>query len=137
MRNGRRIQRVDHTEQNPTLKVLLMLAKVYHNPRCGKSREALTWLESNNIAFEVIKYMDEPLTYDELDALLRTLKLDPMDLVRQNETEWKEYFASSELEDEEVIYAMIEYPKLMQRPIVEKAGKAVIARPADRIQEIL
>ncbi|MDG1252247.1 MAG: arsenate reductase (glutaredoxin) [Schleiferiaceae bacterium] len=114
-----------------------MLAKVYHNPRCGKSREALTWLESNNVAFEVIKYMDEPLTYDELDALLRTLKLDPMDLVRQNETEWKEYFASSELEDEEVIYAMIEYPKLMQRPIVEKAGKAVIARPADRIQEIL
>jgi arsenate reductase len=114
-----------------------MTAKVYHNPRCGKSREALTWLESNHIAYEVIKYMDEPLTYATLDALLQTLNLDPMDLVRQSEAEWKAHFAASELEDEEVIYAMIEYPKLMQRPIVVLGDKAVVARPADRIAEII
>ena len=114
-----------------------MTAKVYHNPRCGKSRESLAWLETNNIAYEVVNYMAEPLTYEELDSVLQVLNVDPMDVIRTNEPEWKEHFAGSELEDEELIYAMIEYPKLMQRPIVVIGDKAVVARPADRIAEIV
>jgi len=84
-----------------------------------------------------VRYMDEPLTYAELDDLLQRMDMDPMDLVRTQEPEWKEHFASNELEDEEVIYAMIEYPKLMQRPIVAIEDEAVVARPAERIAEIL
>jgi arsenate reductase len=114
-----------------------MTAKVYHNPRCGKSREALAWLEAKNIPYEIVRYMDEPLTYAELDDLLQRMDMDPMDLVRTQEPEWKEHFASNELEDEEVIYAMIECPKLMQRPIVAIGYEAVVARPADRIAEIV
>jgi arsenate reductase (glutaredoxin) len=114
-----------------------MTANVYHNPRCGKSREALAWLEAKNIPYKVVRYMDEPLTYAELDDLLQRMDMDPMDLVRTQEPEWKEHFASNELEDEEVIYAMIEYPKLMQRPIVAIGDEAVVARPAERIAEIL
>jgi len=114
-----------------------MTAKVYHNPRCGKSRESLAWLEAKNIPYEVVNYMAEPLTYEELDSVLQVLNVDPMEVIRTNEPEWKEHFAGSELEDEELIYAMIEYPKLMQRPIVVIGDKAVVARPADRIAEIV
>ena len=81
--------------------------------------------------------MAEPLTYEELDSVLQVLNVDPMEVIRTNEPEWKEHFAGSELEDEELIYAMIEYPKLMQRPIVVIGDKAVVARPADRIAEIV
>lgn len=114
-----------------------MTAKVYHNPRCGKSRESLAWLEAKNIPYEVVNYMDEPLTYEELDSVLQMLDVDPMAVVRTNEPEWKEHFATSELEDEELIYAMIEYPKLMQRPIVVLGDKAVIARPTELLERLL
>lgn len=114
-----------------------MTAKVYHNPRCGKSRESLAWLEAKNIPYEVVNYMDEPLTFEELDGLLQILDVDPMDVVRTQEPEWKAHFAASELEDEELIYAMIEYPKLMQRPIVVIGDKAVIARPAELLERLV
>ncbi len=113
-----------------------MTAKVYHNPRCGTSREALTWLETHQIPYEVVRYMDEPLTYAELDTLLQRLDMDPMDLVRKQEPEWKEHFATNELEDEEVIYAMIEYPKLMQRPIVAYGDRVIVARPVEALEEL-
>ena len=114
-----------------------LTATVYHNPRCTKSREALAWLESKGIETEVVKYLDEPLTFETLQAVIDQLGVEPKALIRTNEAEWKSEFKGSELGDEELIYAMIEYPKLMQRPIVVIGDRAVVARPADAIEGLL
>ena len=114
-----------------------MTAKIYHNARCGKSREAVTYLSEKGIPAEIIEYMKDPLTYDALDQLLQLLEMSPIDVIRTQEPEWKEHFAAHELEDEELIYAMIEYPKLMQRPIVVIGGKGLIARQVEVIATLL
>jgi len=113
------------------------MIKIYHNPRCSKSREALQYLETKNLPHEVIKYMDEPLTFDQLDELLDELGMYPFELIRQNEQIWKDEFAEKDMDDNELIYLMVEYPQLIQRPIVVNDGAAVVARPADKIEEIL
>ena len=113
------------------------MIQVYHNPRCSKSREALKWLDDRQISYEVIKYMDEPMTFDEVDELVALAGFHTLDLIRTNEKIWKEEFADKELDDNELIYAIIEYPQLLQRPIVINGDKGVIARPAEKIQEIL
>lgn len=109
---------------------------IYHNPRCGKSREALALLEEKNATIDVINYINEPLTFDQLRDVLDILDIPAEDLIRKNEAVWKDLFADKELSEEEFIYAMIEHPKLMQRPIVVKGDKAVIARPASEIEQL-
>lgn len=113
------------------------MIKIYHNPRCAKSREALQYLEDKNLPHEVIKYMDEPLTFEELDELLEVLGMYPFELIRQNEQIWKDEFKDKDMDDNELIYLMVEYPQLIQRPIVVNDTLAVVARPADRIEEVL
>ena len=113
------------------------MIKIYHNPRCTKSRQALQLLEEKGVAHEVVKYMDEPLTPAELSKLLAKLDIDAKDLVRTKEQIWKDEFADKEMDDEELILAMIEFPKLMERPIVEHGDKAVIGRPTEKILEVL
>ncbi len=113
------------------------MIKVFHNNRCTKSREALKYLEDKGLEYEVIYYMDDPLNYDELSAILEMMDVDAIELVRTNEAEWKENFADKELDDDELIFAMIEFPKLMQRPIVVNGEKAVVARPTEKIDEVL
>ncbi|NCF95888.1 MAG: arsenate reductase (glutaredoxin) [Bacteroidetes bacterium] len=109
---------------------------IYHNPRCTKSREALAWLEANGHEPVIVRYLDEALTYEVLDALLQTMDMDPRALIRSNEADWKSHFADAELGDEELIYAMIEYPKLMQRPIVSWKNKAAVGRPLEAIKAL-
>ncbi|MFN4298147.1 MAG: ArsC/Spx/MgsR family protein [Thermaurantimonas sp.] len=118
-----------------TLKMLI----VYHNPRCAKSREAIKWLEERNIPFQIKRYLDEPLTFEEVEKLVELAGFHTIDIMRTNEQVWKKKYAELELDDNELIYAIIEDPILMQRPIVYNPEKdlAVIARPADKIQEIL
>lgn len=113
------------------------MIKVYHNPRCTKSREALAYLDEKGAEYEVVEYMKEPLTPMDLESILEALDMTAIELIRKNEADWKENFADKELEEDEVMLAMIEYPKLMQRPIVMNGGKAVVARPAQEIDKVL
>lgn len=113
------------------------MIRVYHNPRCAKSREAVQYLEEKGEKAEIVEYMKDPLTPNELEIILDALDMVPMELIRTNEAEWKAEFKEKELDDDELILAMIEFPKLMQRPIVMKGDKAVIARPATEIDKLL
>lgn len=109
----------------------------YHNSRCTKSREALQILQDKNINPEVIEYMKEPLTPADLEEILEKLDMDAIDLVRKKEKVWKEEFADKELTEDEVILAMIEYPQLMERPILVNGDKARVGRPPEDILEII
>lgn len=111
--------------------------KLYHNPRCSKSREALQLLEEKGINPEIILYMKEPITPNELESILEKLDIDASDLIRKNEKIWKEEFADKELTEDELIFCMIEYPQLMERPILENKDQARIGRPTDKILEII
>ena len=115
------------------------MIKVYHNPRCRKSREALAYLEEKGISFEVRQYMkdEESMTSSELEEVLDALNMDALDLVRKNEALWKEEYRDLELGEDEIILAMIENPRLMERPIILNGDKAVVARPAEKAEEVL
>ena len=111
--------------------------KIYHNPRCSKSREGLAILEASKVNFETIQYLETPITKDELIHIIQLLNISPIDLVRKNEAIWKENFKGKTLSDSEIIMAMIQNPKLIERPIVINNGKAVIGRPPELIKTIL
>ncbi|WP_293295325.1 arsenate reductase (glutaredoxin) [Allomuricauda sp.] len=113
------------------------MIKIYHNPRCRKSREGLAILEKSGKDFEVIKYLDDVPSKEELTALISYLGIAPIDLVRKNESIWKENFRGRNLTDDEVISAMANYPKLIERPIVVHGKKAVVGRPPENISKLL
>lgn len=113
------------------------MIKIYHNPRCSKSREGLCTLQNSNKNIEVINYFETPLTVDELKKIISLLKIKPIDLVRIKEVIWKEQFKDKNLNDEQIIEALVENPQLIERPIVVNGDKAVIARPLDKIHEII
>jgi arsenate reductase len=110
---------------------------IYHNPRCGKSRPCLAFLETSNHTFEVIKYLEHPLQHQELTELIQKLHLEPIELIRTKETIWIEHFKEKKLSDTEIIQSMVDFPILMERPIVVNGKKAVVARPLERINDIL
>ena len=114
-----------------------MKATIYHNSRCSKSREALNYLEGLDLELEIVEYLKNPITFMDLDNVLRILNISPDDVIRKNEKDWKENFASRELNDEELIYSILEFPKLLQRPIVIIGDSGVIARPANLIDNLL
>ncbi|MEM6865385.1 MAG: arsenate reductase (glutaredoxin) [Bacteroidota bacterium] len=111
--------------------------KIYHNPRCRKSREGLAFLEQNRYDFEVVRYLENPLTRQELLSIIEKLEVSPIDLIRRSESVWKENFKGKTLSDQELVEAMLQFPKLMERPIVVHNERAIIARPAERIKDIL
>lgn len=111
--------------------------KYYHNSRCRKSREGLALLEEKGYTPELVEYMKEPMSPAELLDLLDKLDMDAIDLVRTKESVWKEEFKDKELDEEELVLAMIEYPQLMERPILVVGDKAAIGRPAEKLLEIL
>lgn len=111
--------------------------KIYHNPRCGKSREGLAILQESKLPFEIINYLKTPLSKDELTEIIKLLNIPPLDLVRKNETIWKENHKGKNLSDSEIIKAMVENPQLIERPIVINKGKAIIGRPPELIKTIL
>lgn len=110
---------------------------LFHNPRCGKSREGLAIVEKSGQAFEVVKYLENPLDVKELKELLGKLELKPLDLIRKKETIWVEQFKGKNLTDDELIVAMATYPILIERPIVIKGNKAIIGRPTEKILSFL
>ena len=110
---------------------------IYHNPRCGKSRECLAFLENATHDIQVIKYLDTKFDFDSLSEIMKKLNYKPIDLVRIKEKIWIENFKSKTLSDTQIIEAMIEFPSLIERPIVVFNEKAVVARPLERINLIL
>lgn len=111
--------------------------KIYHNPRCRKSREGLAILQDAKIEPEIIDYIKNPISFEELADILRKLDIPAIDLVRKNEAIWKENFKSKELNEKEVIEAMVSFPKLIERPIVVHKEAAVIGRPPEKIKELI
>ncbi len=113
------------------------MIKIYHNPRCSKSRQGLEIIEQSGKEFQVIKYLEDIPTEKELRELLKYLSFKPSDLVRKNETVWKENYKGKSLTEDEILKALIEHPKLIERPIVVNRNKAVIGRPPQIIEEII
>jgi arsenate reductase len=113
------------------------MIKIYHNPRCTKSRQGLEVLEKSGKQFEVIKYLENIPTKDELRKVLGYLNISAENLVRKNEAIWKENYRGKNLSEEEILDAMIQYPKLIERPIVLRDNKAVIGRPTEKIYDLL
>jgi arsenate reductase len=110
---------------------------IYHNPKCRKSREGLLYLQEKGLEYTVVEYLRNPLTREQLKDLLMKLNMRPEQIVRTQEDEYKEKLKGKSFNDEEWITILIENPKLIQRPIVVKNHKAVLAQPADEIERLL
>ncbi len=113
------------------------MTKIYHNPRCSKSRQGLEILTKSGKPFEIIKYLDDNLSAKALKEIIALLGIKPIDLVRKNEAIWKSDFKGKTLTDSEIIEAMVNNPKLIERPIVINGKKAVIGRPPELILDII
>lgn len=111
--------------------------KIYHNPRCRKSREGIKILEDSKRDFEVVLYLENPPSEKELKAIVSKLGIKPIELVRKGEADWKTNFKGKDLSDDEIIKAMTIYPKLIERPIVISDEKAVVGRPPELIKNLL
>ena len=110
---------------------------IWHNPRCSKSRAALTLLEERKEDFNIYKYLDENPTTQEISELLQKLGITPRELMRTKEDIYKELNLKEENDDKKLIEAMANNPKLIERPIVIKDNRATIGRPIENITEIL
>jgi arsenate reductase len=111
--------------------------KIYHNPRCSKSRQTLALIQENGVEPEVVLYLGNIPSTEELRDLLSKLEITPMQLIRKGEKDWKENYKGKELSDAQLIQAMIAHPKLIERPIVVKDNKAVLGRPPENALELL
>jgi arsenate reductase len=110
---------------------------IYHNSRCSKSREGVCFLENTKQPFQVINYLENIPTKEELKELIRKLNISPIELVRKKETIWISTYKNRKLSDDEIIQVMIDNPKLIERPIIVNGDKAIIARPTEKINEII
>lgn len=111
--------------------------KIYHNPRCSKSRETLALIQKAGISPEIIDYLVDVPTEAELKELIEVLGIKPYDLLRKGEADFKDNFKGKDLSDDEWIAAMVKFPKLIERPIVVKQKKAVLGRPPENVKELL
>ena len=112
--------------------------KIYHNPRCRKSRETLQLIQEAGLEPEIIEYLKDPPTASELDAILKKLKLQPRQIMRTGEDIYKELkLKDRELSRSEAIQILVEHPKLIERPIVVKGKQAVLGRPPENVRSLL
>ena len=112
--------------------------RIFHNPRCSKSRQALELLTASGIEPEIIRYLETPPTEQELSCILDALGRQPRELMRTGESEYKELgLDNPDLSREQLIAAMVATPKLIERPILLANGKAAVGRPPENILTIL
>ena len=111
--------------------------KIYHNPRCSKSRQNLYLIEGKNKKVEIIEYLETPATVEEIESILEKLGIKAIDLVRKKEKIWIEDYKGRDLTDKKIIEAMVENPKIMERPIVIVGNKAIIGRPPENVLTIM
>jgi len=110
-----------------------MNIKIYHNPRCSKSRQTLAILEKETTDFKIIEYLKNPLSFDEIKKIVEKLAIKPIELVRKNEQIWKDNYKLKEMTDVEIIKAMEKNPKLIERPIVINEKHGIIGRPPEKV----
>lgn len=110
---------------------------IWHNPRCGKSRDALKLLEAEGIAPEIVRYLDDTPSEAEIRRVLGMLGIGARDLMRTKETLYKALGLKTVTDEDALIRAMAEHPKLIERPVVIKEGKAVIGRPPEKVVELV
>jgi arsenate reductase (glutaredoxin) len=110
---------------------------IWHNPRCSKSRQALALLDENGCEKEIIKYLEQTPNKSEIKKVLAMLGISPRELMRTKEDIYKELDLKNENNEEKLIEAMAENPKLIERPIIIKGNKAIIARPPEKALELL
>jgi len=113
------------------------MIKIYHNSQCRKSRGGLQYLKGKNLPFEIVEYMKKPFTEKQLETILSKLNKKPSEIIRTQEEYFKKNLKGKEFNDHEWIMIMIQNPKLIQRPIVEKDYKAVIGDPPENIDLLL
>ena len=112
-----------------------MAVEIWHNSRCSKSRNAFNYLKDKNIEFEVKEYLKNPPTLQELKEVLSKLNMKPSELIRSKEAIYKELNLKEASEDE-LLEAMVNNPKLIERPIIINKDKAVVARPLENIEKV-
>ncbi|WP_366183687.1 ArsC/Spx/MgsR family protein [Flavobacterium ovatum] len=113
------------------------MMQIYHNPRCGKSRNCLAFMEDKNMDFEIIKYLETPPTIEELRLLLKKLNLEPIELVRQKEKIWIENYKNKTLSNEDIIKTLVSNPILIERPIVIYNDQAIIGQEFDKLETFI
>ena len=114
-----------------------MSITIYHNPRCSKSRNTLSLLQEQGVEPEIVEYLNTPPSEAELDRILTLLGMEPEELMRKGEDEYKAHFKGKNLSRSETIALMVRYPKVIERPIVVHGDKAAIGRPPESVLEIL
>lgn len=111
--------------------------QIWHNPRCSKSRNAMALLEEKSIDADVVEYLKEDISKEELKNVLSLLGMSAQELMRKGEDIYKELNLKEESDEDKLIDAMIQNPKLIERPIIIRGDKAVIARPIENLEELL
>ena len=113
---------------------LMKKYKIYHNPRCSKSRQTLSLLRENGIEPQVVEYLKTPLQKKELQMISNAVRLRPASFIRKNENEYKENGIAEYLDNDEKIFQyIVKYPKIMERPIVVSNGRGIIGRPPSNV----
>ena len=111
--------------------------KILHNNRCSKSRCALEILENKGVDFEIVKYLENPLSASEIKDLLKKLDMPSEAIIRKGEADYKANFKGKTMSENDWIDAMVKFPKLIERPIIIRGDKAVVGRPPENIEQLL
>lgn len=112
--------------------------KIFHNPRCSKSRQTLELIRSRGIEPEIVLYLEVRLTTQDIGNILKRLKIKPSHIIRKNEEDFKEHFGDlNKLNDDQIISLICQHPRVLERPIVLNNGMAAIGRPPENIINIL
>jgi len=112
------------------------MVKIYHNPRCSKSRAGLAHLKEKGVEFEIIEYIKNPITEEQLKDILMKMNARPQELVRTQEEVYRKQYKGKEFTDDEWVKILVETPKLIKRPLVIKDYKAVWAVPPENMDEL-
>lgn len=113
------------------------MLQILHNPRCGKSRDCLAFITASKQEFEIVNYLENPLTVDELKALIKKLKIKPIEIVRQKEAIWIEKYKDKLLTNIQIIKALAKHPILIERPIVIDGDNAIVGRELTKLREFI
>ena len=113
------------------------MIQIYHNSRCGKSRNCVAFIEESKYEYEIINYLTNPPTMEELSIIIEKLKIKPIDLVRQKEKNWVKNFRDLNLNEQQIVQTMVENPILIERPIVILGDKAIIGRDLENVSAFL
>ncbi|MFW5851750.1 MAG: arsenate reductase (glutaredoxin) [Bacteroidota bacterium] len=113
------------------------MIKIYHNPRCSKSREGLSFLKDTVQDIEIVEYLKNGITEKEIQEIISKMNCSVESIIRKQEPVFKDFYKDKNISEEEWIQAIVNHPKLLQRPIIVTENSAIIARPANMMTKIL